>query len=137
MKQSETQLSDLTGMARLTVRRKLSDIPHERGPKSAKLYDSKIALPILYGIGESGGLSQAEANRLLTIARREEIDLNMEVTRRERIPIEDVTLINEEALSNIAGLLKAHTGKTLNEQLVNDIFANARAIGAKLRDLAK
>ena len=79
-------------------------------------------------------MTAAEAHRLLTITRTEEIKLNMENLRKERVPIEDVAEINEEAFSHVAGVLKAHTGKMLTQELVNDIFGQFREIGAKVRD---
>jgi hypothetical protein len=60
----------------------------------------------------------------------------MVILRKERIPLEDITEINEEVFTHVAGLLKAHTGKMLTEDLVNDIFAQFRGIGARLRDAA-
>jgi hypothetical protein len=77
-----------------------------------------------------------EAQRLLTVARRKQIDLEMEVTRRERVPLEVLEEINEEAFSNVAGMLKANTGKALTEELVNDLYALFRDIAAKVKEAA-
>ncbi len=49
----------------------------------------------------------------------------MEVTRKERIPLDVVEEINDEAFSNVAAMLKSHTGKFLTEELVNDIFVSS------------
>ena len=137
-KLSELQLSDITGKTRLTIKRKLADVPHEEGPHKARLYDSKVALEAIYiGLGESStgdAITAAEAQRQLTIARKHEIDLNMEVTRRERIPLEDIEEANERVLSNVAGLIKAHVGKPLDEALVSDIFAELRNMNLAARD---
>jgi hypothetical protein len=130
-------LSSLTGKTRETVGKALDGLKSTPGPKGAKLFESKAALEKLYGAAEGNGgafVTAAEAQRLLTITRTEEIKLNMEILRRERIPIADVAETNEEAFSHVAGVLKAHTGKMLTQGLVNDIFRQFREIGARVRD---
>ena len=69
------------------------------------------------------------------IARRQQIDLEMEVLRGERWPSEDVEAIHETSLSNVAGLLKAHEGKALTPELIRDIFTELREVPAKLAKL--
>lgn len=132
---SENELAELTKKSRETVRRKLSCVPNKPGPHRARMYESHVALEVLYGIDKKDGgdfVTASEAQRLLTISKRQQIDLEMEVTRKERPHLEDVTIINEMALGNMAGLLKSHTGKSLTEELINDIFTEARTIGEKL-----
>ena len=51
MKQSISQLAELTGMDRRTVVRRLVDLPKEVNGRSHS-YESKTALPILYGHGK-------------------------------------------------------------------------------------
>ncbi len=134
---SEIQLSELTGKTRATIRKKLSNVTHKPGPHRARLYDSTVALGAIYGQTEEDGaafVSSPEAQRQLTIARKEQIDLQNEVLRQERVPIEDLNEINEEALGNVAALLKASTGKVLDEEMVNDLFTHMRDIGAKIRE---
>jgi hypothetical protein len=84
---------------------------------------------------EGGEITNAEASRQLTVARKQQIDLEMEVTRGERWPCEDVEAIHETSLSNVAGLLKAHEGKTLTPELIRDIFTELREVPAKLAKL--
>ena len=114
---SELRLAELTGKTRATIRKRLANTPHEKGPHKARLYDSKIALEIIYRGETEGGetLSLHEEQRLLTKTRREEIELNMQVIRRERIPLDDIAEINERAFSNIAGILKSRLGKQFDE----------------------
>lgn len=128
----------MTGRDRTTVSIKLRDMPFDPGPKRSRLYESVHALELIFGYtvgGDVPTITQSEATRLLTVARGQQVDLEMEVTRKKRIPLEDITEINEEALSNAAGLLKANTGKLLNEETVNDVYACFRGIGAKLKGL--
>ncbi len=135
---SITELHKLTGKTRATVTKSMDGLTFQPGPKSGKLYDSKLALAKLYGVaGEDGtdSVTAQEASRLLTIARRQQIDLEMEVTRGDRWPKEDVENIHETSLSNVAGLLKAHEGKALTPELIRDIFTELREVPAKLAKL--
>jgi hypothetical protein len=135
---SINELHKLTGKTRATVTKSMDGLTFQPGPKSGKLYDSKLALAKLYGVaGEdgTGSVTAQEASRLLTIARRQQIDLEMEVTRGDRWPKEDVENIHEQSLSNVAGLLKAHEEKTLTPELIRDIFTELREVPAKLAKL--
>jgi HNH endonuclease len=82
--------------------------------------------------GTSGNLSDASLK--LAVAREEQIRLDMEVTRKERIPLDVIEAINDRALSNVAGLMKAHEGKTLDTVLIGDIFTELRTINEHLKD---
>jgi phage terminase Nu1 subunit (DNA packaging protein) len=55
----------LTGWGRSTVSKKLSDMEYTDGQHSQKLYESKLALPILFSLATAGDLDlQAERARL-------------------------------------------------------------------------
>ena len=138
---SINELHQLTGKTRATVTKHLDGVPFKDGPKKAMLYDSQVALERLYR-GESTGdegdpISKLEAERQLTIARKQQIDLEMEVTRKERIPLDVVDEIDELALTNIIGMLKAQEGKTLSPELIGDILTELREIGARVKEAAK
>lgn len=136
---SINKLSEITGLDRRTVKKRLhGQAPAEITSKGDGLFtvDNVMAPSHQLTQGDSG-MSAAEAQRLLLIARKDEIALNMEVLRKERPRLVDITEINEEALGNVAGLLKAHKDKVLSEELINDIFAELRGIGAKLVQLFK
>lgn len=138
---SINELHQLTGKTRATVTKHLDGVSFKDGPKKAMLYDSQVALERLYR-GESSGddgepISKLEAERQLTIARKNQIDLEMEVTRKERIPLDVVDEIDELALTNIIGMLKAQEGKTLSPELIGDILTEMREIGAKVKEAAK
>jgi hypothetical protein len=133
------ELAKLTGKERKTIQKKLQGVPYEAGKQSQKRYESKVALEIIYvgatedAIGAT--ITSAEASRQLTIARKEQIELEMEVTRGDRWPKDDVESIHEASLSNIAGLLKSHEGKPLSAELIRDIFTELREVPAKLTKL--
>jgi len=137
---SEYQIAELTKTSTKTVRSRLIDLPHKPGPRNAKLYESHIALGVLYGVGaeyKKGIVTPQEAARQLTLARTKEIDLNMEVTRRERIPLEDVEEHNEAVLQNVAGIFKASEGRKLTPELIQEIFAELRRMDEILRDYSR
>lgn len=131
---SEVELSLLTGKTRATVRKKLDGQPFEPGAHKAKLYDSILALEILYGAQSDGGgtISAAEAAKRLTEKRTAEIELNMEVKRKERIPIEVTETVNDRVFSNVSGMLKATIGKKMTAQIVNEIYSEFRTIGVEI-----
>jgi len=135
---SINELHQITGKTRATVTKMLDGVPFKEGPKKAMLYDTKIALAKIYQAADADGeafVNAPEAQRLLTIARRQQIDLEMEVTRGDRWPKDDVEAIHEASLSNVAGLLKAHEGKPLSAELIRDIFTELREVPAKLAKL--
>lgn len=138
-KLSVNQLSGLTGKTRATVNKALDAVTPEIGEKSAKLYDSKIALEIIYGArggasgGEEGYISNQEANRLLTLERRAEIQLDIEIKRKERIPLDVVSQINDEVFSGAAAIIKGHLGKKLTSVVIKDILALFRDIPGRLK----
>ena len=135
---SQLEIAELLSTDRETVRKKVAPLVAKQGPKNAKLYESDKALPLCLGLGgpqDGEWVDMAEAQRLLTVKRGAQIDLEMEVTRGDRWPKDDVEAIHEASLSNVAGLLKAHEGKPLSAELIRDIFTELREVPAKLTKL--
>jgi hypothetical protein len=135
---SQLEIAELLSTDRETVRKKVAPLVAKQGPKNAKLYESDKALTLCLGLGgpqDGEYVDMAEAQRLLTVKRGAQIDLEMEVTRGDRWPKDDVEAIHEASLSNVAGLLKAHEGKLLSAELIRDIFTELREVPAKLAKL--
>ena len=135
---SQLEIAELLSTDRDTVRKKVAPLVATPGPKNAKLYESDKAIPLCLGLGgpqDGEYVDMAEAQRLLTVKRGAQIDLEMEVTRGDRWPKDDVEAIHEASLSNIAGLLKSHEGKPLSAELIRDIFTELREVPAKLTKL--
>jgi hypothetical protein len=131
----------LTGKTRKTIRTKLQGVPYEAGKLSQKRYESKVALEIIY-VGATEGangaaITSAEAARQLTIARKEQIDLEMEVSRKDRIPLGTLEEINDRVFSNVAGMIKAHEGKTMTPQAIGDRLTELRSIGHAVREASR
>lgn len=49
------QLADLTGRAPKTIRKALDGLPPKPGPNRSLLWDTKQALPLIYGLRPEGG----------------------------------------------------------------------------------
>jgi hypothetical protein len=129
----------MTGKDRTTVDKALEGMPFNPGPRRAKLYDTRTALPrIYYGASSEEGdknlISEGESRRRLNIKRGDQIDLDMQVTRRERIPLAVCEEIDERTFSNIAGVLKGHEGKTLSPALLTDLYTELRQLGQGVRE---
>ena len=125
MKVSIYWLNQATGKHPGTIRKRIANItPDPRGK-----YDSAVALEAIYvGLAETNGefVSTPEAVRQLTIAKKEEIDLEMEIKRGDRIPISDCLAVDNEVFQAIAGTIKANRNKQLSEEVTNEIFDNLR-----------
>jgi hypothetical protein len=131
MKQvSINELSVLTGKTRETIGKALANLTFHDGPKGAKLFNSYHALAALYRASSADGEKPTDQ---LALKRIEEIDLNMEVTRKERIPLSITNEVNDDVIQSVVALIKSHKGKVLTEDLSNDIFASMRAIPDRIR----
>jgi hypothetical protein len=127
---SITQLSELTGKDRRTIKRLLEDLPRNDGERGAFLYESRQALEAIY-LNEGQSLDEAKKEQALSAAalnraRKEDID-------RKRIPIEIPLLANDQALQSLTAELKAAKGKNLTEELINALLDKFRGIPAKLK----
>jgi hypothetical protein len=122
------KLSELTGRHRQTIAKILADLPSVDGQKGAHLYESREALPLIYAVDnlEAARAEQARSQAALNKVREENL-------RKQRIPIELVIETHDQVLQAMAATLKAAKGKVLTVELINSIFADFRAIPAKLR----
>jgi len=67
---------------------------------------------------------------------RETIELQMQITRGERIPIEDVAASEKMIFGFIRGTLLANHNKVLTQDVINEIFAEWRARADELKAMA-
>ncbi len=132
MKVSVYWLGQATGKHPNTIKKRLADVHADPRGK----YDSADALEAIYvgGFVEKNGefVSTPEAVRQLTIAKRQEIDLTMEIQRGKRVPIEDCLAIDNEVFQTIAGTIKANRGKILNDTVTNEMFDTLRDWAGRL-----
>jgi hypothetical protein len=125
------QLARLTGKTRETIAQRLASLTHATGKTGAKLYTAKDALEAIY---TAASTSEAASRTLLNNARRELTTLQAECIRKERIPLDVITAINEAALGNVAGILKSKAGKFFDDQALADCFEELARIGAQVAE---
>jgi hypothetical protein len=109
-------------------------------PRTRDRLDCATALEAIYcGLDSENGefISTPEAVRQLTIAKKSEIDLEMEIKRGDRIPIADCLAVDNEVFQAIAGTIKANRGKRLDEDVTNEIFDNLRDWAGRLNGNGK
>src|SRR5262245_9499822 len=121
------KLSELTGRHRQTIAKNLVDLLPVDGEKGAKLYDSQQALPLIYAVDnlEAARAEQARSQAVLNKVREE-------ILRKQHIPLDLVTSILDQTFQAMAATLKSAKDKVLTVELINDIFADFRAIPTKL-----
>ena len=128
MKLPISKISELTGIHRDTISKRVVDLPFDAGAKGSKLYSSADALAAIY---KSDSLEAARAEQARSAAQLNAI--RGDVLRKTRIPIEIVLQVNDEICQATAATLKAAEGKLLTQELINDIFDKFRSIPAKLK----
>ncbi len=128
MKLPISKISELTGIHRDTISKRLADLPFEAGKKGAKLYSSEDALAAIY---KTDSLEAARAEQARTAAQLNAI--RAENLRKTRIPIAIVLQVHDEIFQATAATLKAAKGKFLTQELINDIFDKFRSIPPKLK----
>jgi hypothetical protein len=128
MKLPISKISELTGIHRDTISKRLADLPFEAGTTGAKLYSSEEALAAIY---KTDSLEAARAEQARTAAQLNAI--RADVLRKTRIPIAIVLQVRDEIFQAIAATLKAAEGKLLSRELINDLFEKFRSAPAKLK----
>src|SRR5947209_4759937 len=114
---SANWLSRHTGKDWRTVKKRIDKLPQGKNGK----VDSIIALEAIYcgqitnGNGEF--ISTPEAIRQLTIAKKTEIDVELEIKRGNWLPKQEVAAAYNELFQSIVGILKAHRRKLGEEKL--------------------
>ena len=81
----------LTGSTRRTILRKLGDLKPVDGPARSKMYESKDALPILYGQHTSpSGKKTLESERTrLATSQAEKMEMEVEVMKGNLLPADE------------------------------------------------
>jgi hypothetical protein len=125
MKLPISKISELTGIHRDTISKRLANLPFEPGKKGAKLYRSEDALAEIY---KSDSLEAARAEQARTAAQLNTI--RAEDLRKTRIPIQVVEDVMDEVFQAMGATLKAAKGKTLTIELINDLFDKFRTVPA-------
>ena len=104
--ESIAYISNLTGIGRVTVAKKLRSLQYEEGPRGAKLYNTVEALPKLYIVEDEKILDLTQARAVLATKQTEKIELDMELKRGDFI-------IRAQALSDMIKVFSAFRAKML------------------------
>ncbi len=128
MKLPISKLSELTGIHRDTISKRVANLPFEAGKKGAKLYRSKDALAEIY---KTDSLEAARAKQALSQASLNRV--REEDLRKQRIPILVVTDVMDEVFQHTAATLKAAKNKVLTPKLINEIFDKFRNAPSELK----
>jgi hypothetical protein len=115
---SINQLAAMTGRDRRTVTARLDGLDYQEGEDNAHLFDSVDALAAIY-------LSK-DTRAALDEKRVEEIELNMQIKRKARIPLTIVTAIWDAAIQAFTAQLKAAKGKPLTVAKINELLDKLR-----------
>jgi hypothetical protein len=107
MKISISMAADLTGQNRATIRKHTQNPKSYPGKRGAVLFDSVELLQRLY-VGSDGAPTNAEAQRQLAVAKTRQIQIDIEIKRKTRIPIDDVLDTNKMLFGFVAATLKAN-----------------------------
>jgi hypothetical protein len=93
---------------------------------------------------KDGRITTQEAVRQLTVEKALQVRLQNEITRKERIPIDDVSEVTDQVFRTMAAIIKSKCDKVLTVEVINELFAELRSFpdrlnwpGVKLIDLAQ
>ncbi len=75
---------------------------------------------------------QAKLNKVRS--EREQIELEMQIKRGERVPKEDVDAACRMVFRQVCSILKANRNKTLTEAQINEIFSQFRDVSKQFRN---
>jgi hypothetical protein len=125
---SINELTQYTGRNPRTITKKLENLQYIDGPKGAHLYDSTVALPLIYAIDnlESARAKQALSQASLNNTRELEL-------RRTRIPIQTARAVMNELFGAMGAILKKAEGEIMTVEKINDLFKKFREIPDKLK----
>ena len=116
-------LARYTGKTWRTISRRIDKLAKDK----RGCVDSIAAFDaIYYGTGNGEYISTPEAVRQLTIAKKAEIDLEMEIRRGDRVPVEQVRQKANEVFQAFAAIIKANRNRVLSETVINEIFESLR-----------
>ena len=94
MKLSISKLSELTGVHRDTISKRLADLPFEAGKKGAKSIRIGGCASVIYAVDSLGGGAREQVRSRASLNA-----IRADVLRKTRIPIEIVLQVNDRNLA--------------------------------------
>jgi DNA-binding Lrp family transcriptional regulator len=136
-------LAECVGMHPSTVKRRTTGLERDTAGK-LKRVQAFEAVFISAVETKDGRITTPEAVRQLTVEKALQVRLQNEITRKERIPIDDVLEVTGQVFQSMAAIIKSKRDKMLTEEVINELFAELRSFpdrlnwpGVKLTDLAQ
>jgi hypothetical protein len=135
-------LAECVGMHPSTVKRRTTGLQRDT---AGKLNRVQALEAVFIGTVETkdGWITTREAVRQLTVEKALQVRLQNEITRKERIPIDDVSEVTDQVFRSMAAIIKSKCDKVLTVEVINELFAELRSFpdrlnwpGVKLIDLA-
>ncbi len=83
---------------------------------------------------DDDSVSETNSAKLAKLkSEREQIELDMQIKRGDRIPRQDVETACGMIFGGLCGILKANRNKVLTEEQINEIFDQIKALTKRLR----
>jgi hypothetical protein len=131
MKVSIHWLAEVTGKHAATVKKRVEGLARDA---SGKLNSAEALEAIFIGTvqTEDGHVTTQEAVRQLTVEKALQVRLQNEITRKERIPIDDVLEVTGRVFRSMAATIKSKHDKVLTLEVINELFAELRSFPDRL-----
>jgi hypothetical protein len=114
---------------RETIGDRLHGLPHTL-TNGHKLYDTQAALELIYigKTGDDGGITEGETRRRLNIAKTRSLELDDEIKRKTRIPIDLILDLYAATYGQIVAIIKGQLDRLMTLDAINECFAALRGI---------
>ena len=118
-------LAECVGMHPSTVKRRTTGLQRDT---AGKLNRVQALEAVFIGTVETkdGRITTPEAVRQLTIEKALQVRLQNEITRKERIPIEDALDVTNRVFQSIAATIKSRLNKVMDLDTINELFDQLR-----------
>ena len=118
-------LAECVGMHPSTVKRRTTGLQRDT---AGKLNRVQALEAVFIGTVETkdGRITTPEAVRQLTVEKALQVRLQNEITRKERIPIEDALDVTNRVFQSIAATIKSRLNKVMDLDTINELFAELR-----------
>ena len=120
-------LAECVGMHPSTVKRRTTGLQRDT---TGKLNRVQALEAVFIGTVETkdGRITTPEAVRQLTIEKALQVRLQNEITRKERIPIDDVNEVIGQVFQSMAATIKSRLNKVMDLDTINELFDQLRNV---------
>ena len=124
-------LAECVGMHPSTVKRRTTGLQRDT---AGKLNRVQALEAVFIGTVETtdGWITTQEAVRQLTVEKALQVRLQNEVTRKERIPIDDVNAIIGPVFLSIAAIIKSRLNRVMDLDTINELFDQLRNVPERI-----